>query len=160
MIRPLRPQDVEGFIECYIQVFKTLYEILPDEYVTKQIREASQKEYYHRVLGLLDDPSNILLISHQSREITGIAWGNVKGELGWLGFMGVKKLFRRRGIGRSLLNRFIEEVTTRGAAVLSLDTHPSLIPAIRLYESEGFKRKGMVENPYGLELILYSKKLS
>jgi hypothetical protein len=37
-------------------------------------------------------------------EITGIVWGNVKGEFGWVGFMWVKKLFRRIGIGRSLLN--------------------------------------------------------
>jgi GNAT superfamily N-acetyltransferase len=73
--------------------------------------------------------------------------------------MGVKMPYRGKGIGRSLLNRFICEVRIRGASKVSLDTDPSLLPAIMLYESEGFKRQGMVVTPRGLELILFSKSL-
>ena len=128
--------------------------------MTKQITEASNQEYHQEIVGLLDNDNNILLISNQNEEITGLAWGNVKEDLAWLGFMGVKKLFRGKGVGRSLLNRFIDESIARGASKISLDTDPSLAPAIRLYESEGFKREGTLVNPYGLELILFSKNLS
>ena len=159
-IRSLILSDVKDFIECYIQVFKTLYNLLPEEYVTKKITEASQKDYHQNVQGLLDNDNNILLVSQQNEEITGIAWGNIKEDSAWLGFMGVKKPYRRSGVGRSLLHRFIDESVARGARKISLDTDPSLVPAIRLYESEGFKKEGTVMNPYGLELILFSKNLS
>ena len=71
-----------------------------------------------------------------------MAWGNVKEDAAWLGFMGVKEPFRGKGLGRSLLNRFIDESKARDACKISLDTDPSLVPAIRLYESEGFRREG------------------
>lgn len=67
--------------------------------------------------------------------------------------------YRRRGVGRDLLNRFIEECRKRGARKISLDTDPRLVPAIQLYERSGFTQEGSVTNPYGLELILYSKNI-
>lgn len=159
MIRYVTSSDVEDFIQCYIEVFQTLYNTLPEDYVTKQITDASTPEYHRKVKGLLDDPKNILLVSQHNETVTGMAWGNVKEGAAWLGFMGVKEPFRGKGIGRSLLNRFIDESKTRGAGKISLDTDPSLTPAIKLYESEGFSREGTVVNPHGLELILFSKNL-
>ena len=160
MIRYVTSSDVEDFIQCYIQVFQTLYNKLPEDYVTKQITVASTPEYNQKVQGLLDNPDNILLISQHNKTVTGMAWANVKDGAAWLGFIGVKEPFRGKGIGRSLLNRFIDESMARGACKISLDTHTSLVPAIMLYESEDFIRKGTVVNPHGLELILFSKNLS
>jgi ribosomal protein S18 acetylase RimI-like enzyme len=160
MIRFVTSSDVEEFIQCYIQVFQTLYNILPEEYVTKQITDASTPDYHQKVLSLLDNSDNILLISMQNEIVIGMAWGNVKEGAAWLGFMGVKEPFRGKGLGRSLLNRFIYESKARGAGKVSLDTDPSLVPAIRLYESEGFTREGTLVNPHGLELILFSKNLT
>lgn len=159
LIRSITSSDVKDFIECYIQIFKTLYETLPEDYVTKQITEASKPDYHQRIQELLDHENNILLVSQQDEEITGIAWGNVKEKKAWLGFMGVKKPFRGNGVGRSLLNRFLDESIAQGASEISLDTDPSLVPAIRLYESVGFRRKGTVVNPHGMELILFNKNL-
>ena len=159
MIRFVTSSDIREFIQCYIQVFQTLYNILPDDYVTKQITHASTPDYHQKVQSLLDNSNNILLISQQNETVTGMAWGNVKEGAAWLGFMGVKEQFRGKGLGRSLLNRFIDESRARGARRISLDTDPSLVPAIRLYESEGFTREGTVVNPHGLELILFSKNL-
>jgi len=159
MIQFVTRSDVEEFIQCYIQVFQTLYDVLPEDYVTRQITDASTPEYHQKVRSLLDDFNNILLISQQNETVTGIAWGNVKEGAAWLGFMGVKKPFRGKGLGRSLLKRFIDESKERGARKISLDTDPSLVAAIRLYESEGFHREGTVVNPHGLELILFRKNL-
>ena len=86
-------------------------------------------------------------------------WGNIKEDAAWLSFMGVKERFRGQGLGRSLLHRFIDESRDRGVPKIGLDTDPSLVPAIRLYESEGFTQEGTVVNPHGMELILFSKIL-
>jgi len=53
--------------------------------------------------------------------------------------MAVEPLYRGAGIGRRLLHRAIEEGRNAGAQRLYLETNHALTPAIRLYESVGFK---------------------
>jgi len=45
---------------------------------------------------------------------------------------------RRRGLGRALLRRFIDDARRLGAEQLFLEVRPSNVAAIALYESEGF----------------------
>lgn len=160
-IRSISQEDVQGFVDCYIQVFKTLYDILPQEYVKTQIEKANSPEFIDKISKAVDNKNNILLVSLDDEKIVGMAWGNIKEDgSSWLSFMGVVQTYRRNGIGRGLLVRFIEECREKGSPLISLDTDPRLIPAIRLYESMGFVKEGYVMNPFGLELILYSKKLT
>jgi GNAT superfamily N-acetyltransferase len=53
--------------------------------------------------------------------------------------MAVAEEQRGMGIGRQLLERAIAEAKEAGARKLSLETNAKLQPAIRLYESAGFK---------------------
>jgi putative acetyltransferase len=53
--------------------------------------------------------------------------------------MAVEPVFQGSGIGRRLLRAVIEEARTAGAQRLYLETNHALTPAIRLYESLGFK---------------------
>lgn len=61
--------------------------------------------------------------------------------------MRTPKAHRRRGAGRAILIRIIEEARSRGYARLSLETgaHENFLPAQRLYESFGFSYCG----PFG-----------
>ena len=54
--------------------------------------------------------------------------------------MRTPKAHRRRGAGRAILVRIIEEARSRGYARLSLETgaHEDFLPAQRLYETFGF----------------------
>jgi len=45
---------------------------------------------------------------------------------------------RRRGLGRALLRRFVEDARRLGAEQLFLEVRPSNVGAIALYEAEGF----------------------
>ncbi|MBD3206597.1 GNAT family N-acetyltransferase [Candidatus Bathyarchaeota archaeon] len=160
VIRNISHSELNDFIQCYIDVFQTLYDILPNDYVSKQIEDASTPKFHKYVEEQLENQNNVLLLSYQNKKVTGIVWGNIQEDAAWLGFMGVKDSYRGQGIGRSLLNRFIHEVKNTGAQKVSLDTDPSLVPAIRLYESDGFTKEGTVVNPHGMELVLYTKKLN
>ncbi|MCW4048917.1 MAG: GNAT family N-acetyltransferase [Candidatus Bathyarchaeota archaeon] len=103
-------EEVQGFIECYREVFRSLKSILPDDYVDNQIKKASSSEFHDKMLKELSDEKNILMVSTEENEITGMAWGNIKEDgSSWLSFLGVLPAFRRRGVGKSLLTRFIEE---------------------------------------------------
>jgi len=87
------------------------------------------------------------MVASEQAETVGLAWGNHREDGStWLPFLGVKPAYRRRGVGRSLLSRFIEESRRRGSGKVSLDTDPRLVPAVRLYESMGFVVEGTAEN--------------
>jgi ribosomal-protein-alanine N-acetyltransferase len=56
--------------------------------------------------------------------------------------------FRRRGLGRSLLENVIEEARRRASARVTLEVRKSNTPAQRLYESVGFKVSGVRHGYY------------
>jgi putative acetyltransferase len=79
--------------------------------------------------------------------------------------MAVEPSYHGAGIGRRLLQAAIEEGRKAGAQRLYLETNHVLKPAIRLYESAGFKHidpKRIIPSAYAradvyMELILVSK---
>lgn len=157
-IRIISKRDFRGFIDCYIRIWESLKGILPDEYVNDQIERASSTAFQDGLLKETSDLSSIILVAEEESETIGLAWGIVRDDgSSWLSFLGVSPDHRRRGVGESLLARFIEESRKNGSIKISLDTDPRLVPAIKLYEKMGFKTEGITKNPYGLDLIIYSK---
>ena len=116
IVRNISYDDIQAFIDCFINIFSTFKGILPQEYVESEIEKASKQEVQQNFVSKLDDRNNISLIATDDEKIVGLAWGNInKDSLGWLSFLGVVDAYRRRGIGRALLCRFIEQCTDRGA---------------------------------------------
>ena len=73
--------------------------------------------------------------------------------------MRVDDKFLRRGVGRALLEHLIGEARERGMESLWLETGSAeaFIPALRLYETAGFKRCGpfdsYVEDPFSVFMM-------
>lgn len=53
--------------------------------------------------------------------------------------MAVTREFRGQGVGRLLVNAAIERFANLGGKELYLESHSSLLPALKLYESVGFR---------------------
>jgi GNAT superfamily N-acetyltransferase len=76
--------------------------------------------------------------------------------------MAVTESFQRAGVGRCLLEAAIGAARAAGATRLYLETNRKLGPAIRLYESVGFRHlppERVVPSPYvrsdvSMELVL------
>ena len=56
--------------------------------------------------------------------------------------------FRRNGVGKSLLERFIAAVREKESAVIFLEVRASNLPAMGLYEKEGFVFCGIRKDYY------------
>ena len=158
VVRDARDDDVPGFVRCYRKIWESLRGILPDLYVEENIQEASQPELSERILAAIADPARIMLVAEENGEIVGLAQGRTnRGGYSWLGFMGVSPDHRRRGVGRGLLDVFIRRSRESGCTKVSLNTAPSLKPAIKLYTETGFIPEGYMRNHmHGLDLIFYS----
>ena len=160
-IRRISEEDLGGYVDCYVNVWRSLEGVLPDEYVHDQVERASGTDFRDELLAKMSDPASTILAATAEEEIVGVAWGNLREDgSSWLSFLGVSPGHRRRGVGRALLARFIEESKGKGSRKISLNTDPKLVPAIRLYLETGFLPDGVTTNQYGFELIVYSKYIA
>ncbi len=67
---------------------------------------------------------------------------------GYMGNLAVSADFRRKGVGKALMQRLIEECKAKKLAFVTLEVRESNYPAVRLYESLGFTRVGLRKNYY------------
>jgi ribosomal protein S18 acetylase RimI-like enzyme len=160
-IRKMRKEDIEDYVDCETRIWETLRDYLPEEYVDRNlnwIRRQGVRDAWARVI---DDPNWILLVAEEGDSIVGMAQGRVDwSRLVNLGFLGVDESHRRRGIARSLMEKFIEKSDKLGAAKITLDTAPTLKPAVKLYADMGFVPEGFLRrHRLGVDIIIFSKFL-
>ena len=158
VIRDACDEDIQGFIDCYSKVWKAFKGILPTQWIEEVIEKVDQKSFSENIRSEITNPDRILLVAEKDGEIVGHAQGRVRrGGYNWLDFIGVSPDHRRQGIGRELLNCFIEMSRKGGCTKVSLDTAPCLKPAIKLYADVGFIPEGYMRNHmHGLDYIFYS----
>jgi ribosomal protein S18 acetylase RimI-like enzyme len=87
------------------------------------------------------DLAHSVVASDVGGQIVGIAVLARRGERAYLSDFGVVPEFRRRGIGRGLMEAFLEETRRTGARTVELaaDAGKTANPAVRLYEGAGFR---------------------
>ena len=120
-------------MKCYIEIWKSLYEWLPNSFIDPELESIRKPEGRVRFKQRIESKDAVLLLAEKADEITGVALGRESGGVCNLGFLGVKKEHRRKGIGANLLNKFVEEAKKRKAHKISLHTAPSLLPAVKLH---------------------------
>ncbi len=85
------------------------------------------------------DLDSSLVIFHGRREPIGVGLLGVRGRRGWISGFAIVPEWRRRGLGRSLLQRLIERARARAVTSLTLEVLVDNAPAIALYRSAGFR---------------------
>ncbi|MEM9704685.1 MAG: GNAT family N-acetyltransferase [Pseudomonadota bacterium] len=91
--------------------------------------------------GSIIAPGGAIFIAEAADEVIGcVALARLGPEDFEIGKMAVAKKAMGRGAGRALLIAAIDEARRQKAARIFLETNDALTPALRLYESAGFKR--------------------
>lgn len=87
------------------------------------------------------DPS-LWTVAEDDGEVVGVLTGQRTGDRGWIGQLGVRDAWRRRGVGAALLRQAFATFARRGftEALLSVDSE-NATGATRLYERVGMRSK-------------------
>jgi mycothiol synthase len=131
-VRPAAESDIETMYETYSETFEDTWEFGHDPF----------EEWRH---WMVEDDLDLSLwfIAEGDDEVAGIAlckpWEAEEG-LGWVQLLGVRRPWRRMGLGRALLLHVFHEFHRRGfhGVGLGVDAE-SLTGANRLYENAGMR---------------------
>ena len=88
------------------------------------------------------------LVAKINKEIVGYAIGEKNKDLGLIVSVAVKKEWRRKGIGRKLVEKLLENFKKEGMKIVFLHVREENKEAINFYLALGFKIRELVENYY------------
>lgn len=159
IVRPARSEDLDA-IEC-------LYDELND-HLAASVNYPGWKKGVYPLRSDAEEglASSTLYVAEADGEIAGtVMYLRTQGEpyrtVRWqlpfdvpvivLHILAVHPRFRRRGVGRTLMNYAESLARQTGAEAIRLDTYKDNLPACRLYESCGYSYCGLVD--LGLEEI-------
>jgi ribosomal protein S18 acetylase RimI-like enzyme len=133
-LRSYRPDDHDALIAA-------LNEAFAEDPFWHTVRPANFREFYLRARGF--DPS-LWLLAWDGAELAGLALsyplrGSDAG-LGWVGTLGVRRPWRKRGLGEALLRAAFAELHGRGLRRVGLGVDAQNVTgALRLYERVGMR---------------------
>ena len=161
ILRKMRKSDIDNYIDCEERIWETLRDYLPQEYVDRNLTWIRRQGVVDAWARCIDSPNWILPVVVDGNSIVGMARGQVDwSHLSTLGFLGVDESYRRKGIARRLMEEFIQDSKNLGALKITLDTSPTLKPAVKLYTDMGFIPEGFLRrHTLGMDLIVFSKFL-
>jgi ribosomal-protein-alanine N-acetyltransferase len=122
-----------------------LNEILEIERNAFEKKETFPKEYF---LELSKKWPDGFLVAKLDREIVGYAIGEKDKDSGLIISVAVKKEWRRRGIGKRLVEKLLENFKKEGMKIVFLHVREENREAINFYQALGFRIIELVENYY------------
>jgi mycothiol synthase len=131
-VRTVRDGDMEAVYETHQETFEDSWEHARDSF----------EEWRHWLHGEGFDPS-LWFLAEDGGEPAGISLCRlfeVEPGLGWVSVLGVRRSWRRRGLGRALLLHSFHELGRRGCHAVGLGVDAeSLTGANRLYKNAGMR---------------------
>lgn len=108
-------------------------------------------------------PWSIFLAAEEGGQLIGYGTASVIAGEGEILRIAVLEGFRRRGIGRKLLEELVRSARERGAGEIALEVRESNLSARRLYISSGFqeeaRRKDYYREPREDAIIMWNRNL-
>ncbi len=104
----------------------------------------SENAFYSELM----NPLSLWLVAVDGERVAGyVGSQTVLGEADMMN-LAVHEEYRRRGLGRQLVQALVERLAQQGCRMLLLEVRVSNAPAIALYEQLGFRQVGRRPNYY------------
>ena len=101
-----------------------------------------------RVAKAIRSPDTIAIVANVGKPMTGFAVMHFGDENAHLNLLAVEPEYRRRAIGRKMLQWLESSCSIAGILRVSLEVRATNAPAIRFYESLGYKRGERIARYY------------
>ncbi len=96
------------------------------------------EEWWHRKFGKPDFDPTLWMIAWDGDQIAGFSQNRYRMGIGWIGTLGVRRAWRKRGLGLALLTHSFREFHSRGTTTVGLGVDASNpTGATRLYQEAG-----------------------
>lgn len=137
MIRIAQEKDIE-------QVTTLCIETAPFE----GTGELGEEEFYNKLFtGSINNEEKLLLVAEADSQIAGFAYAEVQHQPDdctpapyvSLDMIGVSESHRGKGIARAIMSKVESWACDKGISIIQLVVGESNVPAIRLYESLGYR---------------------
>ena len=127
-VRTLRPGEKRAVYDAHNEAFADSWEHVRDPF----------EEWEHYFFNAASFDPSLWFLAWTGDELAGVSLCRVRDDIGWVGALGVRRPWRRRGLGRALLLHSFNEFQRRGFARVGLGVDAeSLTGAHKLYESVG-----------------------
>ncbi|HEX9067291.1 MAG TPA: GNAT family N-acetyltransferase [Ktedonobacterales bacterium] len=127
-LRAFRPQDMRATFDLLDTAFQDHWGHVPDDY-----------EMWAKRWGQEERDRSLFLLAWAGDHLAGTAMCRRRGDdLGWVGSLGVNRVWRGQGLGMALLRQALGEFWRRGIRTVGLGVDAqNLTGALRLYEKAG-----------------------
>lgn len=96
----------------------------------------------------MDKENSVFLMAFEGENPIGYVGLSVVFDEGYMGNLAVVKAYRKKGVGRALMNELINDCIKLNLAFATLEVRESNTPAVNLYKSLGFEEVGRRKNYY------------
>ena len=130
-----------------------------------EIKDILEKDFddfwnYNIFKSELENPNSIYFIAKHSNEIIGFVGILLILDTAEITNIVVKKSYRGNGISKILMNHIINYCIEKNIEKINLEVNSKNEPAIKLYQSFGFKEVGLRKKYYGTsDGVLYTKEV-
>jgi ribosomal protein S18 acetylase RimI-like enzyme len=149
--------DIPALVKAFAVAFS-------DYFIPQDTDEAHQREFFH--VSDIDFNLSVLVVT-PTGEPVGQAVSGRRGELGWIGGVGLRPDFRRKGIALEMVRRQLKAFREAGVHEVTLEVLSQNERAKRLYDGLGFQDvrdlyyfrslSPLVEEPSGFEELRFEE---
>ena len=140
-IRKAKVSDYEVIFDLYKQLYEA--ESVFDDNLKKDYYETEEAK--EKVLKAVRARKKTFLVAEENKKVVGLVDGYMIDsnhhiqKVAYLDHLCVYKNFRKKGIGKMLIDEFNKRMKEQGAKSVKLNAFRQNYPASSLYEKEGFK---------------------
>lgn len=100
--------------------------------------------------GFAEAAESVTVLAEAGQELAGFVIAEVAEGAGYVVTVDVAPAWRRRGLGRRLMEELEAKVRAAGAETIMLHVFTGNDAAVRMYEALGYERKGVARRFYGV----------
>jgi ribosomal protein S18 acetylase RimI-like enzyme len=146
--------------DAVADLFQTILFALP--YYNEKARSGELAKYSSSMLiGLIKTDPQAVLVAHSGHDPVGFCFSEIDDGLIWLAWLGVHPSYRRRGIGRELVQQLESRARFAPAHKIWCDCRTNNDSSIASLTANGFQTIGTVQRHWhGQDYILWEKYVS